>query len=133
MIESQKKDKRWKRAAVYRLAALFAWRESMAREFAKAFYNSKRWKKCRAAYISYRKSIDGGLCETCHDRPGYIVHHKTELNPDNINDQDIALGFSNLKYDCHICHQKEDMKDGPAAGLIQYDFSPEGEVIPRPP
>lgn len=105
----------------------------MAREFAKPFYNSGRWKRCRVAYIKYRKSVDGGLCETCHDRPGYIAHHKIELNPDNINDPDIALGFSNLKYDCHICHQKENMKDGPAAGLIQYDFSPEGEVIPRLP
>lgn len=105
----------------------------MAREFAKAFYNSSRWKKCRVVYIKHRKSVDGGMCETCHDRPGYIVHHKIELNSDNINDPDIALGFSNLKYDCHVCHQKENMKDGPAAGLIQYDFSPEGDVIPRLP
>ena len=54
----------------------------MAREFAKPFYNSSRWKRCRGAYIKYRKSVDGGMCETCHDRPGYIVHHKIELNPD---------------------------------------------------
>ena len=43
----------------------------MAREFAKPFYNSGRWKRCRVAYIKYRKSVDGGFCETCHDRPGY--------------------------------------------------------------
>ena len=27
----------------------------MAREFAKPFYNSGRWKRCRVAYIKYRK------------------------------------------------------------------------------
>ena len=66
----------------------------MAKEFAKAFYNSKRWKDCRRAYIAKRIAIDGGMCETCHEVPGYIVHHKIELTPDNINDPDIALGFN---------------------------------------
>ena len=55
----------------------------MAREFAKAFYKSKEWLKVRAAYIAKRKSIDGGLCESCHEKPGYIVHHKIELTPEN--------------------------------------------------
>ena len=104
----------------------------MAKEFAKAFYSSKQWKQCRSAYIAYRQSIDGGLCESCHEVPGYIVHHKIELTPDNINDPDIALGFNNLKYDCHVCHQKENAKDGPA-GLVQYDFTPDGELCVLPP
>ncbi len=64
--------------------------EEVAKEFAKAFYNSKKWKQCRAAYIAHRQAIDGGLCESCHEAPGYIVHHKIELTPDNINDPDIA-------------------------------------------
>lgn len=105
----------------------------MAKEFARAFYNSKRWKDCRRAYIAKRISIDGGMCETCHEVPGYIVHHKTELTPDNINDPDIALGFNNLKYDCHICHQKENVKDGPADGLVKYEFDSEGEMVVLPP
>ena len=107
----------------------------MAREFAKAFYGSKRWKQCRAAYIAHRRAIDGGLCESCHEAPGYIVHHKMELTPDNINDPDIALGFQNLKYDCHVCHQKENSKDGPAEGLVKYEFDSDGElyVLPPPP
>lgn len=104
----------------------------MAKEFAKPFYNSRQWRKCRTAYIKHRKSIDGGLCETCRDRTGYIVHHKTELNPDNINDPDIALGFSNLKYDCHICHQKENSGEE-VAGLVEYEFGPEGELLVLPP
>ena len=106
--------------------------KKMAKEFAKSFYNSKAWKKCRAAYIAYRQRVDGGLCESCHEAPGYIVHHKIELTPDNIDNPDIALGFGNLKYDCHICHQKENVKDE-VTGLVQYEFSPDGDIISTPP
>ena len=104
----------------------------MAKEFAKSFYNSKAWKKCRAAYIAYRQQVDGGICESCHEVPGYIVHHKIELTPENINDPDISLSFNNLKYDCHICHQKENSNDV-AAGLVKYEFSDDGEIICSPP
>lgn len=104
----------------------------MAREFAKEFYKSKQWQKCRAAYIAHRKSIDGGLCETCHEAPGYIVHHKTELTPENINDPDIALGYDNLKYDCHICHNKENSKEE-VPGLVRYKFDDKGEMVVLPP
>lgn len=104
----------------------------MAKEFAKSFYNSKTWKRCRESYIAYRRAVDGGLCESCHEAPGYIVHHKIELTPDNINDPDIALGFGNLKYDCHVCHQKENADDGPA-GLTDYEFTPDGDLRVLPP
>ena len=53
----------------------------MAREFAKWFYDSSAWRKCRASYISKRQGIDGGMCERCRERPGYIVHHKTAITP----------------------------------------------------
>ena len=43
--------------------------------WAARFYASARWKKCRAGYIKFRRTIDGGLCEECRDKPGYIVHH----------------------------------------------------------
>jgi hypothetical protein len=106
----------------------------MAREFAKAFYSSKQWNKCRAAYIAHRKSIDGAMCESCHEKPGYIVHHKKELTPENINDPDIALGFKNLKYDCLECHNKEHMSQGDVAeGLVNYRFGPDGEMVVLPP
>ena len=105
----------------------------MAKEFAKGFYNSKRWQRCRAAYIAYRKSVDGGMCETCKEEPGYIVHHKEELTPENINDPDIALNFRNLKYDCHICHNKENKNGDAASNLVSFDFSTEGDIIPRLP
>ena len=103
----------------------------MAKEFAKPFYNSKAWQKCRAAYISHRKAIDGGMCESCHEKPGYIVHHKIELTPENINDPDISLAFSNLKYDCQECHNQENGRGGSRVpGLVEYIFGPDGEVIP---
>lgn len=106
----------------------------MAKAFAKSFYNSKEWQKCRAAYISHRKSVDGGICETCHEKPGYIVHHKTELTPENINNPNIALNFDNLKYDCHICHNKEGKEKAEAVtGMIQYEFNSKGMPVVLPP
>lgn len=105
----------------------------MAREFAKAFYNSKQWKECRRAYIAQRMAADGGMCETCHEVPGYIVHHKIELSPENINDPEITLNFSNLKYDCHVCHQKENKGEMEGVHFVQYGFTEEGEVCVLPP
>lgn len=105
----------------------------MAREFAEPFYKSSAWQKCRAAYILHRKSVDGGMCETCHEKPGYIVHHKEELTSENINDPDIALGFDNLKYDCLECHNQENGRGShEAPGLVQYIFDENGEVVPVP-
>lgn len=105
----------------------------MAREFAKSFYKSKQWQKCRAAYIAKRKAIDGGMCESCHERPGYIVHHKIELTPENINDPDVALGHGNLKYDCTECHNRENGRGNhDVPGLVQYVFGSEGDLIPVP-
>ena len=50
----------------------------------------------------------GGLCEVCWSKgiakAGEIVHHKQPLNPDNINDPDIALGWENLQLVCRECH-----------------------------
>lgn len=106
----------------------------MAKSFAKTFYASKEWQKCRSAYISHRRSVDGGMCETCHERPGYIVHHKEELTPDNINDPDITLGFNNLKYDCLECHNQENGRGSKEVpGLVQYTFGTDGEMVVAPP
>lgn len=76
----------------------------MSKEFAKGFYNSKRWDKTRRAYIMHRISVDGGLCEICHNRSGFIVHHKTHLNPDNIETPEVSIGMDNLQYVCKACH-----------------------------
>jgi len=80
----------------------------MAQEWAKAFYRSIAWLRCRASYIAKRIAIDGGMCEECGEQLGYIVHHKVLLTPENINDPEIALNHDKLKYDCKQCHDKEE-------------------------
>ena len=72
-----------------------------------AFYHTSAWLKCRDAYIA---SV-GGMCERCAARgiarPGYIVHHRTHLDPSNINDPTILLSWDNLEYLCLDCHNAE--------------------------
>lgn len=74
------------------------------KDFAKEFYNSKAWKDTRESYKRFR----GGLCEICWAegivKAGEIVHHKTELTPQNIDNIDIALGYDNLQLVCRECH-----------------------------
>ena len=99
----------------------------MAREFAKWFYDSSAWRKCRASYISKRQGIDGGVCERCRERPGYIVHHKIAITPANINNPDVSLSFRNFEYVCQECHNKAHGKDKPEPRVI---FTEDGDVCP---
>jgi len=71
----------------------------MAREFAKKFYKSKEWQKCRQ-YV-FNKYY--GLCGDC-GKIGQEVHHKEFLTPDNITDSYISLGEDNLILLCKECH-----------------------------
>lgn len=81
----------------------------MAQEWAKSFYKTAKWIKCRKGYIANRLLIDGGLCEECKKESGYILHHKTLLTPNNIDNPEISLNWDNLEYVCKDCH---DMFDG---------------------
>ena len=76
----------------------------MARSIDSRFYKTKAWKACRASYIGHRVAIDGGLCEMCKDKLGYIVDHIIELNELNYTDPWIALCHDNLQYLCLDCH-----------------------------
>lgn len=91
----------------------------MARDFAKQFYKSAAWQHCRDSFIAYRRSIDGGICQRCHDAPGYIVHHRTYLTPRNIKDPNVSLNFDNLEYVCHDCHNLEHQGGKPL--LCRFD------------
>lgn len=96
----------------------------MAQEFSKAFYNSGEWRKCRAAYIA---SVFH-LCEKC-GKPGYIVHHKKPLTPENIDNPEITLGWRNLKYVCKECHEEEHHNNGVIRSGLTFDS--EGNLIKR--
>lgn len=113
---------------------LFVLGKRMAKEFAKGFYNSRRWRRCRAAYIEKRRAADGGLCERCHKHIGVIVHHIRELAPANIDDPDISLAESNLMLECKECHDREGEHFNDARGdkkLLVF-FNERGEPIPKP-
>lgn len=105
----------------------------MAKEFARAFYDSMQWRKCRKSFISERISIDGGLCQQCHERMGYMVHHTTMLTPDNISNPDIALNHDLLEYVCKPCHDREKghFLNKKAGLLVAFDES--GQPMPLPP
>lgn len=79
----------------------------MAKEFAKAFYKSKAWQRCRNAYVAERVNIDGGLCEACHERPGEELHHIKEIDIFNVRNSEITLNHNNLMWLCKECHFAE--------------------------
>ncbi len=72
----------------------------------KRFYSSKKWKACRAAYLS-----EHPLCERCQlvgiASVAEHVHHKIELTADTVHNPMLALNPDNLEALCFNCHQKE--------------------------
>ena len=96
----------------------------MAKDYAKKFYKSTAWLKCRASYI---KSVYG-LCERCGS-PGHVVHHIQYITPDNVHDPDVTLNHDNLEYLCQDCHNREHHKTEEITrdGLT---FDDKGQLIP---
>lgn len=90
----------------------------MAKDFAHRFYKSAAWQACRLGYIQSRVNVDGGLCERCHDRPGYIVHHKVYLTPQNITNPEISLNWENLEFVCKECHDDEHLETHQRPALL---------------
>lgn len=109
----------------------------MAKDFAEAFYKSKRWRSCRAAFISTRIQIDGGACQRCGIHAGYIVHHKVLLTAANINDPTVSLNADNLEYLCKACHDLEPGHFVDSAGNRKNKsgcaFDDDGQPIPPVP
>jgi len=77
------------------------------RDWAKTFYKSKAWQRCRESYIKSRMQADGGVCEVCGMEQGYIVHHIEPLTEKNISNPFISLNHANLRYECKDCHDHE--------------------------
>lgn len=105
----------------------------MARDFSKRFYNSKAWQLCRKSYIAYRITIDGGICEHCKTELGYIVDHKEELSPENINDPEITLNHENLQYLCLSCHNIKTFGNSEGALVEGLMFDESGDLVQAPP
>lgn len=93
----------------------------------KEFYKSQAWRRSRAAYVAYRKALDGGMCEKCGQELGKIVHHKIWLDDVNCNDPDISLNPDNFRYECQDCHNKERDPRVATPGRCLYDEN--GEII----
>ncbi|WP_423408031.1 HNH endonuclease [Heyndrickxia sp. MSNUG] len=98
----------------------------MAKPWAKPFYNSSAWKKCRASYI---KKVFG-ICEHCGE-PGYILDHIEELTPENITDPDITLNHENLQYLCLKCHNTKTFEKYSRV-REGFGFDEEGNLIQVP-
>ena len=106
-------------------ALLLAWGgrlEALAKEWAKAFYNSIAWQQVRREVLRR----DRYTCCRCASR-AEEVHHIQELTPENINNPMITLNPDNLLSLCHSCHDKitkgftGDLQEG-------YVFSDDGQV-----
>lgn len=95
----------------------------MAREFAKAFYNSSAWKKARE-YVLLR---DHGACVKC-GMAAEEVHHKIWLTPSNINDPSITLDSDNLISLCGNCHKKIHR---PNEEENEYFFDASGQLVKK--
>lgn len=78
----------------------------VAHEYAKEFYASSAWRRCRDGYIKQRQGIDGGMCEECGEAAGYIVHHKQHITPETVTDPKVTLSWVNLEYVCKPCHER---------------------------
>lgn len=104
----------------------------MAKDFARAFYDSQQWRKTSRAYLSSKNYI----CEDCGGA-ACIVHHIRHLAPWNINDPEITLSWNNFKAVCEKCHAEEHAKDskaysGKPAKLNGIGFDENGDIIESP-
>lgn len=95
------------------------------KDWAKDFYYSKTWKKCRE---SYKKTVYG-LCERC-DAIAHVVHHRTHLTPENINDPAITLDPANLEALCQDCHNRE--HHGAGVPDLGYTYDHDGNIVYAP-
>ncbi|KSU86562.1 HNH endonuclease [Priestia veravalensis] len=88
----------------------------MAKDYAKAFYTSKEWIKCRTGFMQSKNYI----CERCGGVAN-ICHHKTYITPENIHDPNITLNWRNLEACCQACHNLEHHSGGICADGLVFD------------
>ena len=104
----------------------------MAQSWAISFYNSKRWRKCRAyilirdKYMCRCNEILGG--EPCGE-PASEVHHVIKLTPKNIDDPRISLGEDNL-LSVDETHHREWIHNDSRDCAPGFCFDDVGNIIP---
>ena len=100
------------------------------KEYAAKFYKSNKWKQCR---YNYMQSV-GCLCERCLAKglfvPAVIVHHKTHITPENINNPLITLNHDNLEALCRDCHHEDHPEFGAKRKKRRYVVTENGRVAP---
>lgn len=96
----------------------------MAKEYAKSFYESLSWKKCRKGFMQSKHYI----CERCGGS-AYIAHHKVHITPGNINNLNIILNWDNLQALCLDCHN---VVHGNSSTVNGVSFDNEGNLIYSP-
>lgn len=107
------------------------------KDWARSFYHSKPWEQARDFVIGR----DRGMCQRClregRVNVGEIVHHKTPLTPQNIDDPSISLNPENLEYVCKECHEithaelGEGVLNGRRPVESRVTFDEYGNVLPR--
>ena len=102
----------------------------MAREQMKPFYSSAEWKTARK--MALRR--DHYTCQICGAR-ATEVHHKIEINENNVKDRNISLNQNNLQSLCHDCHSRITMQEHrgrvPDSG-IEFYFDENGMIQKYP-
>ncbi|AXF57419.1 HNH endonuclease [Salicibibacter kimchii] len=88
----------------------------MAKDYAKAFYKSKAWEKCRNGYMQSRHYV----CERCGG-VATICHHKVYITPENINDPSVTLNWSLCEALCQTCHNMEHHKSSITRAGLAFD------------
>lgn len=103
----------------------------MAKEYAKDFYSSAAWAKTRAAFLNSKMHI----CERCENKNGLgnIVHHKTYITPDNIDDVNITLNWDNLECLCQVCHNREHHREDETITASGLTFDTFGRLVRHSP
>ena len=70
--------------------------------------------KIAAGYFTHNYGLD-------LRRPGTILHHKVEINDDNINDPEVTLSHANLAFFCIECHNSIHQKYGVTREDVRFD------------
>lgn len=99
----------------------------MALDYAKSFYNSKKWKDLRL-YVCQSRHY---TCEECGDY-GDQVHHVIEITPDNINDPSITLNEDNLQLLCEECHNAKRKTEKDLVDGLKFDEFGNLNQVPPP-